>query len=580
MSKETASYLFNDAQDHTTNYEIDNIQWNYRDDIKSRNYQDNTTQFDFSDLANSTNYTSYNMWSLIFPWTMKIGGVLHTEAENDFALSLKASILDAINTVKIDINEVTMNQPTSYSNLANNFNLTKMSEDELKTVASLINFSPDSTKTIRRINTTPGPPAVPNPSVFAPTDTEYNNNIQALPTLVDVAGANVADVVTSVNDNLTDVLNSAFDWTAGGFSMRGLVNTGRVQRMNETSFNPERESISTYYTVGNATSSRQSHVHLADADTIIYYGYSFIPLGLIHPFFKTCPPIRGAKLKLYIQLNVNLKYTIDTTGDVYNSIVTNSYGPGSNMCPVQISPLNSGVVPKAAGTALTIEFLAGSVGGTGTVEEGLRMRYPMIQLSPDFENEYLKDSVKKGAFQDYVVYPNLTSLGSLAAGQSATNIAITNSISRLRSILIIPQSIDGDNSPSYSKPFSSAPFTTAPYALPTNLQIQVNNRNVFAQPINYTYEMYLEHMQNSSVGKLSELGLASGFISKQDFERGMGYVYFDLKNSRYDEEDKLSVPVNITITNPSKYAVKYVVVLFNEKRYECDCAKGSFVVVN
>jgi hypothetical protein len=143
--------------------------------------------------------------------------------------------------------------------------------------------------------------------------------------------------------------------------------------------------------------------------------------------------------------------------------------------------------------------------------------------------------------------------------------------------------MDGDAGalgPSYSSPFSSAPFTTAPYALPKNLMIQVNNRNVFAQPLNYTYEMYLENLQTNSIGKISELGLGSGLISKQDFERGSAYCYFDLKQSRYEEEDKLSVPVNVSLTNGSALNVKYVVILFHEKRYECDVSRGSFVVVN
>jgi hypothetical protein len=92
--------------------------------------------------------------------------------------------------------------------------------------------------------------------------------------------------------------------------------------------------------------------------------------------------------------------------------------------------------------------------------------------------------------------------------------------------------------------------------------------------------MYLENLQTSSIGKISELGLGSGLISRQDFERGMGYCYFDLKQSKYEEEDKLSVPVNISLTNGSALNVKYVVILFHEKRYEVDCSKGSFVVTN
>jgi hypothetical protein len=580
MSKETASYLFNDASDHSTNYEIDNIQWNYREDVKSKSYADNMTQFDFSDLANSTAYTAYNMWSLIFPWTMIVSNHKGNLAETDFALSLKSSILEAINTVRIDINDVTMNSPTQYTNMALDFNLTKMSKQELDTLASLINYKPDTVGSLRR--------ALGANSAQACENYEYNNVIQGVPTF---AGADLAGVKTE--------LNSAFDFVASGFSKYSVVNNSRLARMSETSFNPSRAGITNYYTIGEAQNAQVSHVH-ADG---VFHGYSVIPLGLIHPFFKTCPPLRGAKLKLYIQLNVNLKYdlTVGANG-LYTAVAKTGYGNGSGMCPFQVSPVGSGVVNHANDDVISVQFLAGrvdattTVGATGTPQEnrvitantsavgaGISIRYPMITLNPDFENEYLKDSVKKCAFEDFVVYPTLSSLTKLDGGASATNIQITNSISRLRGILVLPQSMDGVNGadgPSYSSPFSSAPFTTAPYALPRNLMIQVNNRNVFAQPLNYTYEMYLENLQTSSIGKISELGLGSGIISRQDFERGMGYCYFDLKQSKYEEEDKLSVPVNISLTNSSRIPVKYVVILFHEKRYEVDCSKGSFVVTN
>ena len=583
MSKETASYLFNDASDHSTNYEIDNIQWNYREDVKARSYADNMTQFDFSDLANSTAYTSYNMWSLIFPWTMIISNHKKGQAETDFALSLKSSILEAINTVRIDINDVTMNSPTQYTNMALNFNLTKMSKQELDTLATLINFTPDTVGSIRRAGAN-----VAN----AVSKYEYNNTIQAVPTLASVAGGAVADLVTSVNTNVVTALNTAFDNVVAGFSKYSVVNTGRLARMSETSFNPDRAGISTFYTIPEAENAQISHVH-GDG---VFQGYSVIPLGLIHPFFKTCPPLRGAKLKLYMQLNVNLKYDFTVNGGNYTALTKTGYGNGSGMCPFQVSPVGSGINAHANDDVISIQFLAGRVPANvnitgdravvnpvGSASAGISIRYPMITLNPDFENEYLKDSVKKCAFEDFVVYPTLTSLTNLSAGSSATNIQITNSISRLRGMLILPQSMDGDAGalgPSYSSPFSSAPFTTAPYALPKNLMIQVNNRNVFAQPLNYTYEMYLENLQTNSIGKISELGLGSGLISKQDFERGSAYCYFDLKQSRYEEEDKLSVPVNVSLTNGSALNVKYVVILFHEKRYETDVSKGSFVVVN
>ena len=594
MSKETASYLFNDASDHSTNYEIDNIQWNYREDVKARSYADNMTQFDFSDLANSTAYTSYNMWSLILPWTMIVSGY-KASYESDFAVSLKSSILEAINTVRIDINDVTMNSPTQYTNMALNFNLTKMSKQELEGLASLINFRPDTVGSIRRAGAD-GP--------YALNRYEYNNAIQAVPTLEIAprasAGANPTTAefrasVDSINASI-NALNGAFDIFASGFSKYSVVNRGRLARMSETSFNPARAGISSFYTIAEAEKAQISHVH-GDG---VFQGYSVIPLGLIHPFFKTCPPLRGAKLKLYMQLNVNLKYDLTVNGGNYTVINKTGYGNGSGMCPFQVSPVGTGINVVANDNVVSVQFLAGRVSATtnvsadaatlglstvtpGNVGAGISIRYPMITLNPDFENEYLKDSVKKCAFEDFVVYPTLTSLTNLPKGAPATNIQITNSISRLRGMLILPQSMDGDAGalgPSYSSPFSSAPFTTAPFALPTNLMIQVNNRNVFSQPLNYTYEMYLENLQQSSIGKISELGIGSGLISRQDFERGLSYCYFDLKQSKYEEEDKLSVPVNISLTNASNLNVKYVVILFHEKRYEVDVSKGSFVVVN
>ena len=617
MSKLTADYLFNEASDHESNYDIESVQWNYRQDNKSRNYSDSTVTFDFSDLANSTSYTCYNMWQLILPWTIAMNGIKKDSPENDFAASLKSSILQLIDQVRIEVNDVQMNNPTSYSNIPLNFNLTKMSENELKLLASMINFSPDNAHSIRRASDNVAAVAGTSPEIadtqeFAPKAYEYNNVIQGykpLSTIAAVAtgGAGAllaADVNTAVNVSVT-ALNKVFDSINTGYGVNDFfkVNTGRMNRMKETSLNAFRDGIYSFYTTEVATRERVSHV----ASQGVYHGYSIIPLGVLHPFFQSCPPLRGAKLKLNIRLNVNLKYelTFDRATSKYTAKNTISHGNGSNTCPIMVSPIGGGLVPALTNAAgpnnkLYVEFYCGQVdvatgadgdyvtNTIGSVSEGCHIRFPMIQLSPDFENKYLRNPVKKCAFEDFYVYPDNPSL-RVDARQSATNIMIHNSISRLRSILILPQSLDiitptGGGAPtyrpSYESPFSSAPFTTAPFALPEELQIQVNNRNIFNLPMRYTYETFMDNMQKSNIGKISELGIGSGLISKQDFERGMGYCYIDLKNSKYDEEDKLGVPIAITLKNPSKLTVKYIVVLYQEYRYSVDTSKGVFIKEN
>ncbi len=606
MSKLTADYLFNEASDHTTNYDIESVQWNYRDDNKSRNYQDSMVTFDFSDLANSTAYTSYNMWSIVLPWTILVEGTKLDDAENDFAVSLKSSILQLIDQVRIEVNDSQINNPSNYSNIPLNYNLVKMSEEELKLIGSMINFCPDNPHSIRR-------PAAN--SANAPANYEYNNALSAYKTIkpgsviTGVAGAAVGAPVatagtqitgTIMNSVLDDVvypaINNNFDSLRKGYGVHNQneVNTGRIQRMLETSFNPARASVSSFYNVGSAQIQNMTHI----ADQGVYHGYSIIPLCLLHPFFKSCPPLRGAKLKLGIRLNVNLKYelTFDNATGTYTDVSITNYGNGSNTCPIMVSALNDGLVngtttaPGVANTKITVQLLCGNVtstanaGGTsvnqnvGNVATGCRIRFPMIQLNPEFENKYLQNPVKKCAFEDFFVYPDAKDM-TIDPASSVSNIMINNSISRLRGMLIVPQSIDVGNKPSYQSPFSSAPFTTAPYAIPDELQIQVNNRNLFNLPMKYTYETYLDHVQMTNIGKISELGIGSGLISKQDFEAGLGYCYIDLKNAKYDEEDKLGVPIAISLKNPSLRTVKYVVVLYQEYRYEVDVSKGSFIKV-
>jgi hypothetical protein len=527
MSKNSIYFDVQDSlsADEINEYDIEKVQYVRWKDSNSSNYNTHIIRHDLEALANNTTYTSFSSGFYFLPQILEItdGGADINDAKNEFAVCLKNSVLTTLNQVLVKLNDVQLTDNSQFACMYENWELLHLSQNDLKNMKDLINFSPDSsTSTYATAD-----------SIFAPKDYEYNNNIK----------------------------QELFD-PAEGYHASSLkaVNTGMIDRMLMTSFKPSDASVTTYYISGTSAEIQKSHV-VAGVNTLTYYIYTYIPLGFIHPIFKKLPVMRGMKLNL--QVGVNNDYQVELTrvvDKITKSEVKNS-SIGNNICPFQVSAIGRGHdLPDGAKIKLTINST-----------EQVHIILPQITFTPDFEAKYNSDPVKKISYKDYMVYsPN--SLNNLGENATVNSESIVNSVVRPRELIIIPQ-----NETSLKNPFSSSPLTTATYAKIKNFNVQINGQNIWQQSHNYDYESYLEMIGAVAIDgrQFKHFGVSNGLISKQDWDKNYTYYYVNLNNAKNSPDDRLGKQISVSFQSVSKKTLRYFCIVTRERQLLVNVSIGK-----
>jgi hypothetical protein len=201
------------------------------------------------------------------------------------------------------------------------------------------------------------------------------------------------------------------------------------------------------------------------------------------------------------------------------------------------------------------------------------LNVPVYTLKPAIENRYLQMGQKKVVYNEVLLHQLLNK----QAG-STFNDLITNGLTHMKRLVIIPTIASASNGvltvdPRMS-PFDTVPSTCSPYIL-ENLQIQIANQNVYANPVNYSYEMFL-HEMNGRYGVESSLfaGVSSSRISMQDYIELYGYIVVDLKRKYSSDE---AVPLSVSISGKVKSLKNLDLYCFieQEKTMTIDVATGQ-----
>jgi hypothetical protein len=130
-------------------------------------------------------------------------------------------------------------------------------------------------------------------------------------------------------------------------------------------------------------------------------------------------------------------------------------------------------------------------------------------------------------------------------------------------------------------PFSSAPATTLPYAKIKNFQIQISGRPVYASPINYNFEHFIENLRPAlsvNGGSLKSLGMSSGCINKSMWDAGYGFYYVDLTSTVESEtQDNVSKSIQVIFTNDGNLQTDYYFLVFNQKEISINVSNGAVI---
>ncbi len=526
MSKNTIYFDVQDslASNEINEYDIEKIQYVRWRDSNSKNYNTHIIRHDLESLANNTTYTSFSSGYYYLPQILEFvgGGADVGNAKNDFAACLKNSVLTVLNQVLVKLNDIQLTDNSQWACMYENWELLHLSTNDLKNMKDLINFAPDSaTSAFTSANS-------PN----APNGYEFNNVIK----------------------------EALFDPVAGlEGNVRNMVNTGRLDRMMMTSFNPA--GVLSYYIEGDSSNVQKSYTTGA-ADTRKYYIYTYIPLGFLHPIFKKLPVMRGMKLNLQVGVINNYEVTLAHDGTNFtNATSVSNSSVGNGICPFQISPVKQGFdMTTGVKLKLTInEF------------EQVHLILPQITFTPDFEAKYNNDPVKKISYLDYNIYSpsaltNVSSMGIINQER------IVNSVVRPRELIIIPQ-----YEQSLGLPFSSAPLTTCPFAKLNNFNVQINGNNIWQESHLYDYQSYLEMIGALTIDgrQYRHFGVSNGLISKQDWDRNYTYYYVNLNNAANSPDDRLGKQISVSFQNISKKNIRYYCIVTRERQILCDVSIGK-----
>ena len=635
MSSTSTEFEFTSSLEKDSNvYLTKDRQYMYHNDLQGGAYSNNSSEirFELVSLANSNQFVNWAESFLLIPLQLSVSGLsagnvaggLSASLENAFALSLKNGYQHIIDSLLITINDNPVNQPCQGCNIPNTFKLYSMSADDRKTLGSMLHFYVDTGDSIRYF---------PNPGVYytgtidiasisaagvltftaIATPLKAGQKLVYLGTTYTLQGDTAAaDVTVQVLPKPNANLNTAAAGTqistplnlssngigecnnciskATGFNPRdgyqainGVINQGRLQRMQDTSYDPTTAGnpVSTYFQSAVAAGQLfKNHVVTNSASTIVYNIFATIPMATLHDFFDKLPIARGLNVRLNLYLNTGIQ--INETVTQANHTTINSSVIPRQTTPFMVSPISNDLTTGSGfsvTTAVTLNYLFKI--GNSTLSNA-RFYASMYNFTPSTESMYISSPERQILYNDVVQYV-LPSVGPTAN----VNNLITSGISRLRGFLMVPIISAGSNLCTLDgkqSPFSSCPGTTFPFAKIQNFQLQISGKPVFSQPVNHTQLLYntmLRPELSINGGSLRSLGMSSGCIGKTDFESGFSFYWVDLSNLENEADDNSSKSVQVLFTNavPGTINIDFYIYLFFQKELHLNISNGSFLSV-
>jgi len=562
-------------------------------DNQNGNYSSNQSVIDTSQLSNSNKWMSYREGYLATPMLLTLTSGLgdnilkaNTATESsDFAIGLKNWFGSVIHSLTLDFNGTTVIQQTPFINMWNSFKLmTSLSWQDVASFGSTMGFYPDD-------------PLSWSYEVAANQTGKgvCNNTNMAPPFNLLRTKVGLSSTAGATNDAIGALRNNDNQFRSG------LGNEGFLRRQLYVNYDPDALCGTTTSQYGGGTSPSltnpvalrngvatalwKSHIFNkvdsgAAANGVLQIAImGFIHLRHIHSFFNQIPLIKGAFMKLTLNLNnCSTNFTCVGTGTNQYKItgVSNSVGGVNPVMLASRARTNIGCINAAntagvnpvvpffngafslnrdvlADTAADSQFIASlSVGPrclnssqsslNGVQESPLSrsiiLYVPAYSFNAVFEQAYISSPIKKVIYEDVYQYQVI----DVASGSQINNL-LTNGIANLRSILVLPfysSRTQSDNVnvgplcasgvPVYQSPFDPAGTgPTSPLCLLTNFNVVVSGQNVIYNTERYSFEQFINQTYGAnSVNSGMTDGLSSSLIDQLGWEMEYCYHYVDV----------------------------------------------------
>ncbi len=529
-------------------------------DSQNGNYNGNQLVIDTSQLSNSNKYMSYRQAYLSVPMVMAVTSVIDASGQALLAganaaelnaatraFGLKSWYGSIIHSMVLDYAGTTIVQQTALCGMWNMFTLmTSLSVLDIELNGSTLGFFPDD------------------------VNWSYNSG----PTSSGIGTCN----------NRIQTLQGDINFGLGGSE---FSNPGLWQRMVKTVIDPTQvagqqgEAIEDIVSTNTLNAYYRSLVTKSAASAtpgatlcILYSIQAQIFLKHVHSFFANCPLMKGVFFRLTLNLNQPVVVLQEDAGGLTCQSITSPLGGVSPIMVVsQQSDLKSSAqvanVPGQAGLNLSgftpgttptaritlnvgntiidptqrTKVTAAGVSTTTSLNASCQLYIPAYTFNPSYEEAYLSRPTKTIQYRDIYQFTTAETSG-------AFNYLITNGISNVKSVLVLPffsQIESSLNYPPYQSPFDPAGAgPTSPLtSVITNFNVVVAGQNMIYNTQNYGFEEFINQFVgvNSINGNQTD-GLTSGLISFDKWNSSYGYWYVDTSRMLPVDEP---VPKSISI---------------------------------
>lgn len=526
-------------------------------DNQNGNYNSNQSVIDTSQLSNSNKYMSYREGYLAIPMLLSLCTTTLATAANfapasaatsaDYAIGLKSWFGQMIHSLTLDYNGTTIIQQTPFCNMWNSFKLmTSLSWSDIATAGATMGFYPDD-----------------------PLAWSYR-------AAVSTTGLGVCNNTNFGSNSFRTVVTGAFN---SYHSANG--NSGFVARQQYINYNTAASSGSGTF-AGQLTanscnllwksyiSTRVNGVNNTNHGVFQISIMGFIHLKHLHSFFNFVPLLKGAFMKLTLNLNnTTVSFTsAGAGGNLTLDSVSNAVG-GVNPLMIASAAANQGGAAAFGAAsyranisvgAICLDSTISSTGGVGQgqLARSIYLYVPTYSFNPVFEQAYLSSPIKQVKYTDIYQYQ----ITNIPANTGQINNLLTNGISNVKSVLVLPFYAASSNNiigaaasslPAYQSPYDPAGTgPTSPLCLLTNFNVVVSGQNMIYNTQRYSYEQFINQLYGTNaVNSGMTDGLTSGLVDQLGFEMEYCYYYVDVSRMLPVEE---SVPKSVQIVGQNTSA--------------------------
>jgi hypothetical protein len=567
MSNNADDYAFlKTMMSAPTDKKFKSVKWNYIQDT-NQNYSNGIVNWDLSQLANIA--TEHIDWSTVFLAIPQIAVLSQSVGDGlvrcPLGVSLKQCSAGLISSAELKIGDKVMNTVCQNLHTYNTWRQVASSNKNSEIVNDMFNMGKLDTSDAWAYS--------------------LNYTRSARTILMDKyrAGNGLCDnVVLSDFDKVQTAdqkANVPVETTLQG----SVSNDGAYQRLKQvkdaqTTYvdNPRimdltalQNELEPYvYSVGPLGDNTQA----ASANNYTAYYYtSLIRLKDIMDIFGQISLQRGLYVKLKLTLNTGscaIRYAQRPSAEGAEAFNGGRFTflnetTFKDYCPLYFhsNKVVNSITTSANSRQYALSLYVGSLNGVGSIStvspnqatlgipshpiSSCRLYYKTVELTED-SALMLYEKVGQGRRIQYTDLYN--QIVSNISASNNFNVQLTSGVSKARALLIVPHISATVHGTSTDATWIGALNGTAgdgaltrPFAVPlspfygnhpspmmsiTNIQININGSNLFPNPVNYTYENYLENFNALQLNGNGEDILATGRVSKNDWENGYRYYLF------------------------------------------------------